>query len=422
VAVTLEEGCTIAQRKKVRGRCFLYMLSIVNRSKLGPGKLRLIGGILLITVLLVTLLSVEGLTRKKVDTPNIFVGMDIGYGDEKVALKLIDKFANYVNLIILGSLDVTKDTAALTRVCDHMYQKNLHFIVYVGFAKEGYTPPQGPDSQFFTLAVNRWGDKFLGVYLFDEVGGKLIDRAHSINVTDAENYSEAAILYTHHLNYFLGNVTDYYDPAKFRLFTSDYALYWYDYLSGYDVVFTEFVGNQSREIAAGLCRGAAKTLNKDWGVIITWSNQLEPFVENPDQLYKDMILAYQNGAKYIVVFNSPGKFSPPTEYGTLTLEHLDAMKMFWNYVNTMPPVEQYHANTAYVLPRDYGYGFRGINEKIWGLWEADALSLQLLSDLDNLMAKYVLHLDVVYETKSGDAPINFPYNKLIFWNGTIREK
>ena len=398
------------------------MLSGVQRSKLKPRNVRLIGGILLTIGLLVTLMSVELLTRKTTGNPNIFVGMDIGYGDEEVALKLIDKVANYVNLIIVGSLDLTTDTESLTRVCDYMYQRNLHFIVYVAFAEEGYTPPRGPDSQFFTLAANRWGDKFLGVYLFDEVGGKLIDGAHSIDVTDADNYSEAATIYTHHLDYFLGNVTEYYKPAKFRLFTSDYALYWYDYLSGYDVVFSEFVGNQSRQIVTSFCRGAAKTLNKDWGVIITWSDQLEPFVENPDQLYDNMVLAYQNGANYIVVFNSPGEFSPPTEYGTLTLEHLDRMKKFWKYVNAEPPFEEYPANIAYVLPRDYGYGFRGPDDKIWGLWEADALSSHLWSNLNNLLATYGLNLDVVFETKIGDAPINFPYEKLIFWNGTIIEK
>jgi hypothetical protein len=348
--------------------------------------------------------------------------MSIGYGDEEIALKLIDKAANYVNLIILGSLNLTMDTQALTRVCDYMYQRDLHFIVYVGFAAQGYTPPRGPDAQFFDLAATRWGDKFLGVYLFDEVGGKLMDGGHSVDVATADNYSEAAILYTHHLNYFLGNITKYYEPAKFKLFTSDYALYWYDYLSGYDVVFSEFVGNQSRQIATGLSRGAAKTLNKDWGVIITWSNQLEPFVEDPDQLYSDMVLAYQNGASYIVVFNSPGEFNVTTEYGTLTLEHFDAMNKFWNYMKTEPPVEEFPANIAYVLPRDYGYGFRGPDDKIWGLWKADALSSKLWSDLNNLLATNVLSLDVVYETKGGDAPIDLPYDKLIFWNGTIIEK
>jgi hypothetical protein len=362
------------------------------------------------------------LIRNPKSMPNIFVGMDIGYGDEEVALKLIDKVADYVNLIILGSLEVTMDTEALTRVCDYMYKRDLHFIVYVGFAEEGYTPPCGPDSQFFTFAINKYGDKFLGVYLFDEVGGKLVDGFHSLDVIEADNYSEAAVIYIHHLNYFLGNTTEYYKPAEFRLFTSDYALYWFNYLSGYDVIFTEFVGNQSRQIAAGLCRGAAKTLNKEWGVIVTWTGQPDSFVENPNQLYNDMVLAYQNGAQYIIVFNSPGDFSPPTEYGTLTLEHFEVMKKFWNYVAAEPPIEEFSADTAYVLPKDYGYGFRGPDEKIWCQWEPDELSSRIWNDLNSLLAIHVLNLDIVYETEIGDIPINLPYDKLIFWNGTILEK
>ena len=372
------------------------------------------------------LLGAELLTRKPVNPPDIFVGMDIGYGDEQTAIKLIDKVADYVNLIILGSLEVTMDTEALTRVCDHMYQKDLHFIVYVAFAEYGYTPPRGPDQQFFVQAADRWGNKFLGAYVFDEIGGKLVDGAHSINITAADSYNDAATLYTHHLNFFLGNVTQYYQPAEFQVFTSDYALYWYDYLAGYDVVFGEFVGNSSRQIAAGLVRGAAKTLNKDWGIIITWSN-LQSFVEYPDQLYNDMVLAYQNGAKYIIVFNSPGFNStsahpPLTEYGTLTTEHLEKMQKFWNYVQIQPHAENYPANTAYVLPSDYGYGFRGSDDKIWDNWEADMVSPQIMNDLNLLLQTHVLYLDIVYETKIGNIPINLPYDRLLFWNGTTIQK
>ena len=410
----------IVLRNPVYNCSFSSLLSDVQRTDL-KRNVRLIVGLTLAIGLLVALLGVHLQTRKSTSEPDIFVGIDIGYGNEEVALKLIDKVANYVNLIILGSLNVTTDTEALTRVCDYMYQKGLHFIIYVGFAEIGYVPPQGPDSEFFTLAANKWGDKFLGVYLFDESGGKLIDGAHSIDITGAANFLDAASMYARFLNFFLGNTSEFYAPAKFKLFSSDYALYWYEYLSGYDVVFGEFVGNQSRQVAASLCRGAAKTLNKDWGIMVTWSEQLGPFEEDPDQLYRDMVLAYQNGAKYIVVFNSPGEF-PPTEYGGLTLEHLDAMKKFWNDVNAEPDSKQYPANTAYVLPRDYGYGFRGPDDKIWGKWEADTLSPQIWNDVNNLLATYGLELDVVYETRIGNLPINLPYGKLIFWNGTIIER
>ena len=384
--------------------------------------LKVIFGLLVVISTVVSLIVVEALFNKSSGEIDIYVGIDIGYGNEEDALGQIDKVSSYVNLIVLGSLNLTRDTEKLTRVCDHIYLKGLHFIVYVGFGEEAEAPPRGPDSQFFVNAMERYGDKFLGVYLFDEVGGKLIDGGHSVNVTAAKTYSVAAILYTHHLNYFLSNVSEYYSPARFPLYSSDYALYWYDYLSGYDVIFAEYVGNQSRQIATGLCRGAAKSLGRQWGVIITWSNNIEPLVENPEQLYKDMVLAYQNGAKYIIVFNSPGQFNATTEFGTLTSEHFEKMKQFWSYAHTHPSVEPYPANTAFVLPRDYGYGFRGPNDRLWGKWEADDLAHQIWEDVQELLKMYVRSLDIVYETITGDVPIDLPYDRLIFWNGTIIQK
>jgi len=75
---------------------------------------------------------------------------------------------------------------------------------------------------------------------------------------------------------------------------------------------------------------------------------------------------------------------------------------------------------AYVLPKDYGYGFRGPNDTIWGLWEADNLSSQIWNDLNTLVDKYQTKMDILYE----DALRNntFEYRKLIFWNGTTLTK
>jgi len=417
----LEAELTLTLKKQF-GKPLFFSIAGFRSNQYNWEWLKVIFALFIVFSVVVALIVVETMINRPVGTIDIYVGLDIGYGDEQTALEQIDKIASYVNLIVLGSLDLTRDTEKLTRVCDYIYQKGLHFIIYVGFGEEAEAPPRGPDSGFFISSVEKYGEKFLGVYLFDEVGGKLVDGGHSINVSVGETYSDAAILYTHHLNYFLGNVTEYYAPAQFTLYTSDYALYWYDYLSGYDVVFTEYVGNQSRQIATGLCRGAAKSLNKEWGVIITWSTNLKPFVENPEQLYNDMVLAYQNGAKYIIIFNSPGNFTPPTEYGTLTSEHFEKMKQFWIYAHTEPSVEPYPANTAFVLPRDYGFGFRGPEDAIWGKWEADNLAPQIWEDVQRLLETHELSLDIVFETLITDAPVDLPYDKLIFWNGTIIQK
>jgi hypothetical protein len=187
------------------------------------------------------------------------------------------------------------------------------------------------------------------------------------------------------------------------------------------VVFSEFIANNSRPIAIALGRGAARTLNRDWGIMITWKYDGPPFLKPAPQLYNEMVLAYENGAKYIIVFNSPEDFEP-FEYGSLTSEHVEVIKDFWNHVKNNSRNGAYTANTAYVLPKDYGYGFRGPDDKIWGLWEADELTLKIWEDVNSLLVEYGSNLDIVYETKIADESIDFPYNKLIFWNGTIIEK
>ena len=204
-------------------------------------------------------------------------------------------------------------------------------------------------------------------------------------------------------------------PVQSQLFTSDYGLYWFDYLTGYGTVFTEFVGNQSRQIAVALDRGAAHTLDKQWGAIITYP--ANSTIENPTQLYNDMAFAWQSDAKYIIVFD--GNSTNAATSGVLTQAHLNAMKQFWSYSQTNTRSGEYLADTAYVLPADYGYGFRSSNDTIWGLWSADTLSAEVWSQANSLLATYGNKLDIVYATRIDSEPITLPYKTLIFWNGTI---
>lgn len=383
--------------------------------------------LLLVFGLLITLIGATLVIKETTDKGNqpVYVGIDVAYDNEEMVYKIADAVKGYVNLIILGSLNVTTDTAKLTRVCDYLYQQGFSFIIYIGFAAESsqpsYLPPAGPSSQFFIDGMQRWGDKLLGVYVFDEAGGKYIDLTTEASRPYIKNYSGAAQNFIAHTNYFLVNYSDYYGAPNLRRFTSDYALYWYDYLAGYDVVFGEFVGNQSRQLAVALCRGAAKSLGENWGTMITWKYMQPPFVEEPLQLFRDMMLAYRNGAKYIIIFDSPGNNSATTEYGILTRAHLDVIKMFWYYTELTPTPEEFPAETAYVLPSDYGYGFRGPADKVW-VFGPDALSPVIWNATKSLIQTYGTRLDIVYETKTGDVPITLPYKKLIYWNGTVIER
>jgi hypothetical protein len=200
------------------------------------------------------------------------------------------------------------------------------------------------------------------------------------------------------------------------IFTSDFALYWFDYKAGYDTVFAQFVWNQSRQMAISLCRGAAVAQNKSWGVIITWMYDQLPYIESGPQLYDDMTLAFDEGAKYVVVFDYPNS----TQYGILTDEHFTAMQNFWNYVQSNP--QKHGSNSgevAYVLPRDYGFGFRSYNDNIWGLWSADNLSSKVWNDANNLISQYDSRLDIVFNDPEYFDAVTSRYNKLFFWNQTV---
>ena len=384
---------------------------------------------ILILTFLIAFISII-LLPKKSTVPQIFVGVDIGFGGENDVYKVADAVSGFANLIIIGTSNVTRNTPELIRVCNYLYDKGLSFIIYVGFGRGTQYPPDGPAQDFFNTTVKQWGDKFLGAYIFDEVGGKQLDYAPGTQhysdkpVKNATNYSDAAQQFIHVLNNALESYTgpSYYNVPSLKTFNSDYGLYWFDYLFGYNVVFAEFAGNHSRQLAIALCRGAANVNHMEWGTMITWKYDHAPFLEEADQLYGDMVLAYENGAKYIMVFNSPENQTTTTELGTLTTKHLDAMRRFWNYASThvVPTIPTEHpVDTAYVLPRDYGFGFRGPNDTIWGLWDADNLAPKIWNDITSLVAQYGSRLDIVYETLTDNLPARLMYDKLIFWNSTI---
>ncbi len=142
---------------------------------------------------------------------------------------------------------------------------------------------------------------------------------------------------------------------------SDYGLYWFDYKAGYDVLLAQLGWNYSRQLNIALCRGAATMQKKEWGVIIAWTYTNPPYIESEGEFYNDLVLAYENGANYIVVFDSNENYTQ----GILDEDHLAALKQFWEYMQDNPRENSATSDrVAYVLPKDYGYGFRGPNDRI----------------------------------------------------------
>ena len=131
-------------------------------------------------------------------------------------------------------------------------------------------------------------------------------------------------------------------------------------------------------------------------------------------MYTDLSLAYSAGAKYAVVFSYPNI----TSYGTLTDEHFEALQKFWNTLHSNP--DSFGSNkpkVAYVVPADYGFGFRNPNDTIWGLFPADtSISKNLFDDVTTLTAIMVHALTFSTMSHRSIAPLLGNYSK--FSTGT----
>jgi hypothetical protein len=340
---------------------------------------------------------------------SLFVGVDAAYDSLEEIKTLVDAISPYTNIFVLGSTGITYNATKLDEACQYLYDKGLSFILFT----ENDTLP---GTQWFEKAKSRWGDHFLGFYVFDEVGGRQLDVYQYRPVWDADNYTDASNQFVTAVSMSLNWITrGYPDSANFSTFTSDYALYWFDYKAGYDVVFAEFGWNYSRQLNVALCRGAATAQNRDWGVMITWTYTEPPsYLESGEELYNDMVLAYQNGAKYILLFDTNENYT----HGTLQEDHLDALKRFWQYAENNPRTSDTAKDrVAFVLPKDFAYGFRGPNDKIWGLEEANAFSNELCVSLNSYLEQYGTKLDVIYDEIENYS--TYPYSKIAFWNGTV---
>ena len=342
--------------------------------------------------------------------PNLYVGVDVAYENVTATEQLIDKISVYTNIVVIGCTG-NYDLYRLTTLSQYAFDKGMSFIIYSDTHRY-------PTQQWLGTATSKWGNKFLGIYYFDEEGGKQLDQQKYPAVTSAKNYSDAANLFNKTINTWLRgprSITQSFAyPTQYKLFTSDYAFYWYDYQAGYDTVFAEFGANYSRQLNVALCRGAATAQNKDWGVMITWTYTQPPYIESGPALYNDMVLAYQNGAKYIIIFDSNQDYSQTI----LQQEHLDAMQQFWQYVQNNPrtitPVSE---RTTYVLPQNYAYGFRGPQDRIWGLWGPDAITNSICSNVTAALNQYGINLDIIYPNAPQTID-SIGYQNITYWDGT----
>jgi hypothetical protein len=235
-----------------------------------------------------------------------------------------------------------------------------------------------------------------------------------LNKKPFQTYDEAARIYISTVQ----NSTSWpHSQTSTKLFTSDYALYWYDYLGGYDVILAELGWNSTSEQQIALTRGAANLQDKDWGTIITWKYDQPPYLGNGTEMYDQMRLAYESGSKYIVIFNYP-EYPDNNPYGVLQEDHFEALQKFWNKTIQNKQITQgsIKAEDIFILPNNYGWGLRSPQDNIWGLWQADNRSRTIWDNLQNAIMTYGSHLDIIY-----DNPMYSyvgKYKQTILWNQT----
>ena len=200
-----------------------------------------------------------------------------------------------------------------------------------------------------------------------------------------------------------------------KVFTSDYNLYWWDYLSGYDVILAQLGWNITVNQQIALVRGAANLQNRDWGVVVTWKYNQPPYLDTGEEILNQLSTAYESGAKYYVLFNYYEDNSN-NPYGTLQNEHFQALEDFWNDVVKNPKIiwGSTKANSVLVLPKNYGWGMRWQEDKIWGIFNPDDQTKQIWTIVQNTLANHQTKTDIVYNDTN--FPVEGQYQNIYTWN------
>ncbi len=367
----------------------------------------------------------------------VYLGVSFCGNTVDEAKLLIDKIKDYTNLFVLQSGTISRNMAATTEICDYATSHGLYIIVYFGWFNREY-PWQ---TVWVQNAAQRYGDKFLGIYYFDEPGGIQLDydwEAYFINLNSriqetGGRYERYRVFLDAITGYLNGTMRDYDAEAQAFItymqhdrdltflrnnsiptFVSDYALFWWDYLGGYDVVLAQLGNNASMIQEINLTKGAAHLQNKDWGVIVTWKYDEAPYLDSGEEIYKQMLTAYQAGAKYLVIFDYPTIENNP--YGVLTEDHFEALQKLWVDIHKSTIKRLSNVEAVLVLPQNYGGGMRHADDRVW-LWGPDEHSQTIWNISQKLIDKYGINIDIVYDDPQ--FPVTGKYNNIYYWNQTL---
>lgn len=386
-----------------------------------------------------------------------YVGVAFCGNSTAEAIALIDRTKDYTNLFVFdtGRSELSRNESAVYQICDYATANGLSIIINLGIDS---ATDDGVTTWFWGSNITditgnwteRWGDKFLGMYYNDEVGGVQLDgswkdfyewvgdrldsskfpalvalnnikaklQAFADNGTAPEDYDLEA-------DFFVNLVLNEGDPGLAKLnsinvttFTSDYGLYWWSYLGGFDVMLTQLGWNASVAQQIAQIKGAARLQYKEWGTVITWKYNDVPFLDSAKEVYDQMLASYQAGAKYIMIFNYAKDENATNTAEAMTDEHYMALYQFWQDIHSKEYPNNSRAEAALVLPHNYGWGMRNPNDTIWGFWPTDEKTNQIAVNMYKLLVEYDTKLDIVYEDPA------FPvaaahYKHVYYWNQTI---
>jgi hypothetical protein len=309
-----------------------------------------------VSVALIVGVFAQSLPFRNEENKPVYVGVTFEGETVAEAKLLIDRVKDYTNLFVVGTTPVSKNETTTNEVCDYAISNGLNIIVNFGY----YTRTLPLLKKHFNLALatllgcssEQNTAIGLGVYYDDEPGGTTLDFDWIQFFTNYSSYLSQPSNSSLHRIYakFIQAQTSGIPPSNYDLeaeyyesvlrsafyhgprsaggvtFTSDYGLYWFDYLGGYDTMLAQFGWNHSIVQDIALVKGAARLQNKQWGAIVTWKYDKPPYLDTGEEIYKQMVQAYQAGASYITIFNYPKL--DENKYGIMQDEHFALWSSF----------------------------------------------------------------------------------------------
>ena len=138
--------------------------------------------ILVVSMSVAFYLSLPVGTQAKAD-PKAYVGVAFCGNTTEQAEVLIDKVKSYTNLFILdsGRNPISENQTKVEEICDYAVSQNLSVIINLGIKDAGDSSSWGwfwnqPSLDAIKQRwIEKWGNKFLGIYYNDEPGGIQLD-------------------------------------------------------------------------------------------------------------------------------------------------------------------------------------------------------------------------------------------------------